>query len=325
VEAVVASSADGTEMLAGNYSGIGISTNSGALWSATTAPPTNWNAIASSGDGGKLAAVAANLSGVYTSTDSGVNWTLQTNGLATDLGFTHIASSADGSKLVAAAGGTTNGPIFTSTNSGVDWTQATNAPLARWYSVASSADGTKLLLCAFPGSVYLSADAGLTWSETSLPTNNWSSVAESADGTKMVALANSVNGLLGFGSGGIFTSTDSGTTWVSNNVPSGTWTFAAMSADGNEIIATTGAPALTGGIYVSQTTPAPQLQLAASDRDLLVSWIIPSMNFGLQQNSDLASTNWTDVTNLPVLNQTNLQNQVVLPPPDGNSFFRLMH
>ena len=134
---------------------------------------------------GKLAAVALNLSGVYTSTDSGVNWTLQTNGLASYSGFTDIASSADGTKLVAAAGGTTNGPIFTSTNLGVDWTQATNAPLARWYSVASSADGNKLLVCAYPGNVYLSTDAGLTWTETSLPTNNWNSVAESADGTKM--------------------------------------------------------------------------------------------------------------------------------------------
>ena len=323
LEAVVASSADGAEMLAGNYSGIDISTNSGALWSATTAPPTNWNAIASSADGGKLAAVALNLSGVYTSTDSGVNWILQTNGLATYSSFTHIASSADGSKLVAAAGGTTNGPIFASTNSGVDWTKATNAPLARWYSVASSADGNKLLVCAYPGNVYLSTDAGLTWTETSLPTNNWDSVAESADGTKMVALANSGLATVGTGGGGIFTSTDSGATWVSNNVPSWAWTCAAMSADGNEIIATTGAPALTGGIYVSQTTPAPVLDLSDPDNNTAISWLIPSLDFTLQQSPDLSS--WTAVTNLPVLNLTNLQNQVVLPPPAGNSFFRLLH
>jgi hypothetical protein len=49
------------------------------------------------------------------------------------------------------------------------------------------------------------------------------------------------------------------------------------------------------------------------------------MSFGLQQNSDLTTTNWTGVTNLPVLNLTNLHNQVVLPPAAGNSFFRLKH
>jgi hypothetical protein len=137
----------------------------------------------------------------------------------------------------------------------------------------------------------------------------------------MVALANSGISIFGAGIGGIYTSTNSGTTWISNNVPSGAWTCAAMSADGNEIISTIGGPSTTGGIYVSQTTPAPVLNLSASDN--VISWIIPSLDFTLQQSPDLM--NWTDVTNQPVLNLTNLQNQVSLPPTDGNSFFWLMH
>jgi len=324
----IASSADGTELVAALFSGpIYVSTNSGGNWTqATNAPIATWNAIASSADGAKLAAVAQNLSGVYTSTNSGVDWTFQTNGLLPYLGFDSIASSTDGSKLVATAGGTTNGPIFISTNAGVNWTQATNAPLARWYSVASSADGNSLIACAyFLGNVYLSPDAGATWIQTSLPTNNWNSVAESADGTKMVALANSGSAVFGTGSGGIYTSTDSGATWVSNNVPSWAWTCAAMSADGNEIIATIGAPSTSGGVYVSQTTPVPDLNIASSDGNRMVSWLIPSLDFGLQQNSDFTTTNWTNVTNQPVLNLTNLQNQVVLPPAAGNTFFRLKH
>jgi hypothetical protein len=76
-------------------------------------------------------------------------------------------------------------------------------------------------------------------------------------------------------------------------------------------------------IYVSQTTPSPELNLSASASDTAISWIIPSLDFTLQQSPDLSS--WTDVTNRPVLNLTNLQNQVVLPPPNGNSFFRLTH
>ena len=95
-----------------------------------------------------------------------------------------------------------------------------------------------------------------------------------------------------------------------------------MSADGNEFVASMGgSPSSPGGIYVSQTTPAPVLNLSALDN--VISWIIPSLDFNLQESPDLM--NWTDVTNPPALNLTNLQNQVTLPPPTGNSFFRPMH
>src|SRR5207247_763494 len=64
-----------------------------------------------------------------------------------------VASSADGTKLVAAGGDTYCGyfvcylylfPIYTSADPGVTWTQ-TSAPNNYWSSVASSADGTKLV------------------------------------------------------------------------------------------------------------------------------------------------------------------------------------
>ena len=241
-------------------------------------------------------------------------------------GFTsvvgYIASSADGLRLIAASATSVIGSLYVSTNAGTNWTKVTTAPTAHWYSVASSASGNQLLACSYPGNVYISTNGGVNWAQTMLPTNNWNSVAESADGTKAVALANSGSATFGTGSGGIFTSTNSGTTWVSNDMPSASWTCAAMSADGNEFIAAMGYPSTAGGIYVSQTTPAPVLNLSAPD-NTLISWLIPSLDFTLQQSPNLL--NWTDVTNQPVLNLTNLQNQVTLPPPDGNSFFRLMH
>ena len=52
-----------------------------------------------------------------------------------------VASSADGTKLVAAIQG---GQIYTSTNAGVTWT-AQNSGNHAWQCVASSADGTKLV------------------------------------------------------------------------------------------------------------------------------------------------------------------------------------
>jgi hypothetical protein len=41
----------------------------------------------------------------------------------------------------------------------------------------------------------------------------------------------------------------------------------------------------------------------------------------MQQSSDLSS--WTDVTNTPGLNLTDLQNEVILPPTGSNVFYRL--
>ena len=82
-----------------------------------------------------------------------------------------------------------------------------------------------------------------------------------------------------------------------------------MSADGNESVAV----ASNGGIWISQTinNSKPQLSVVFKNTSLVISWLIPSTNFVLQQSFDLA--NWSFVTNVPVLNLTNLQNQVTVP------------
>jgi len=55
----------------------------------------------------------------------------------------------------------------------------------------------------------------------------------------------------------------------------------------------------------------------------MLGWTVPSTNFVLQQSSNLNSTSWSVVTNLPVPNLTNLQNQVTLTSPVGTGFYRL--
>jgi len=58
----------------------------------------------------------------------------------------------------------------------------------RWNSVASSADGIKLVACAGWGRIYTSTDSGVSWTERMTDANrHWRSVASSADGTKLVA------------------------------------------------------------------------------------------------------------------------------------------
>ena len=136
------------------------------------------------------------------------------------------------------------------------------------------------------------------------------SIAMSADGTKMVTV-----GFL------VCTSTNSGMTWATNNLPAIHASAATISADGAKMVVTDKSP--SGAIYTSYPQPAstqPILNLKRTG-NFQLSWLMPSTNFTLQQSSDL--TNWTAVTNVPVLNLTNLQNQVSLPLPAGNVFFRL--
>jgi len=77
-------------------------------WTQTSAPINNWNSVASSADGSKLAA-AVNGGGIWSSADSGNTWT-QTS--APTNVWTSVSSSADGRKLAA----TFNGGIYTSSD-----------------------------------------------------------------------------------------------------------------------------------------------------------------------------------------------------------------
>ena len=123
----------------------------------------------------------------------------------------------------------------------------------------------------YPATIYISVDAGGSWLATAAPDRNWQAVASSADGSKLAAVASG------------------------------------------------------GEIFTLQTTLAPLLNITRSDTNILLSWTVPSMNLVLQENPDLATTNWTAVTNMPMLNFTNLQNQATVPLSPRNRFYRLKH
>ena len=99
--------------------------------------------------------------------------------------------------------------LFSSVDSAIAqiWTQATNAPSKTWWSVASSADGTKLVAAAYGGAIYTSPDSGVTWISNNVPVRNWFSVASSADGMRLVAVINVISTA---GAGGIYNSPDGG-------------------------------------------------------------------------------------------------------------------
>ena len=78
-----------------------------------------------------------------------------------------------------------------------------------------------------------------------------------------------------------------------------------------------------GQIYVSQSTPAPVLIAAGTSSGLMLSWVVPSTELVLQQDSELGTTNWTEWPMAPALNLTNLQNQVLISPLSSHGFYRL--
>lgn len=65
------------------------------------------------------------------------------------------------------------------------------------------------------------------------------------------------------------------------------------------------------------------MNITPTNGNLMLSWTVPSTNFVLQQDLDLTTTNWTDVTNTPTLNLTNLQDEVILSPIGSSGFYRL--
>jgi hypothetical protein len=148
----VASSADGTKLVAGGRDQVYTSADAGATWTSNIYSGNVDFSVASSADGSKLAAVTAGVNDgfgvIYLSTNSGMAWLKITNA-PTGVSFSCVASSADGTRLITGAGGRVGGPpdygpIYTSTNSGLTWV-TNNVPKNVWASVASSADGSKLV------------------------------------------------------------------------------------------------------------------------------------------------------------------------------------
>lgn len=341
----IAMSDDGTKLVAvvGNYSGasgpIYTSTNSGATWTSNNAPTKNWVAVCSSADGTKL---AANESSGSTWTNSGTTWTQTTPTGSSHLYPSSIASSPSGNILLAASIST--GKLYASTNWGQTWTSrgsayegcavsgdgtkmlaltlnayvSTNSG-ATWVlgtnvqselrAAAISVDGTRLFALGDVG-VWVSTNGGAYWYRSTAPSSGFGSIASSADGTHLILGRNGP-------SMSLYVSTDSGFTWTAANAPTNYWSAVASSADGNTVAAAING----GGIWIGRNAPAPQLNINPTGNRVGLSWTVPSSNFVVQSSQDLS--NWTSLTNKPVLNLTNLQNQLSLSSTNGNAFYRL--
>jgi len=229
-------SADGkTAFLSGSYKSNSLtyplfffSTNSELTWSPVAFPASIGN-VNISADGSKLMIIYATN---YVSTNSGVTWDAVTG----SRNFIAVASSADVKKMVGIFPGT-GGSIYVSTNFGATWKSTmTLGSSSAWYSVASSADGTKLYALAndpgtLIGTIYRSTNSGATWLSTAPSVTKFIDlygVASSADGKKAAVV----------GGGFIFTTTNAGASWIrQTQAPSKIYGCVTISADGTKITA----------------------------------------------------------------------------------------
>ncbi|MBA3773048.1 MAG: exo-alpha-sialidase [Ramlibacter sp.] len=110
---------------------------------------------------------------------------------------------------------------------GATWTERVPdaaSPTLKWAGTASSASGNRIAAIANPGGIYLSVDAGASWTRSTAPSGNWTQVLMSADGTRLAAIAGGV----------LHTSGDSGQTWVARTGPF--WQGVHVTDDGQRVV-----------------------------------------------------------------------------------------
>lgn len=130
-----------------------------------------------------------------------------------------------------------------------EWVDQASSGAREWRSIASSADGTKLVATVQNDYIYRSADSGTTWSElTGAGLHPWGDIASSADGTVLVAAHGAYSPAYSY----LRVSTDSGTTW-SELTGAGLhpWRSIAVSEDGTKMAAVTNENSTDGYVYTS--------------------------------------------------------------------------
>lgn len=234
--AAVASSADGTKLVAAESGGLlWTSVDAGTTWEARASAQT-WSAVASSADGRRL--VAAVTDGqIWISVNSGATWTPQAQARR----WRSVASSANGQRLVAAteparnlSGLNEKGQVWFSVDGGLHWTAGPE--LNGRGSVACSVNADRLIAAEFGGAVWISEDGGEHWSSRGSP-GTWVSVAASEEGTTLLAAPST---------GSLRLSVDAGATWNPTG-PSRAWSAVASSANGQRFVAAE----LSGRIWIS--------------------------------------------------------------------------
>lgn len=174
----------GSNVIAGTYSGIVVSTNDGGNWQQVEplSMPLDWVVTPNNSGGHDI--FGGGFNGVWVSTDYGYTW----SPLGLGGGIVQaMAATDDGANLFA--GGDPFG-VYRSTDHGATWTLVNDGLTDLRISALLSPDETNLF-AAGPGGVFLSADNGNNWSPVGTGlTTGVLSLAISNDGLTLIAGTN---------------------------------------------------------------------------------------------------------------------------------------
>jgi hypothetical protein len=197
----VALSNDGqTIVAAGAYGEISSSSDGGATWtySASLGIAGDWTCLAVSGDGNVIYA-GYNGSPLYRSLDKGVTWSTLSGGALTSGNkiIYGCATNYDGTRIgvsIYSAG------FLISTDSGATFSvlraELINSVTYVYGAVVFSDDGAKIALASLSGGaqpIFLSTDAGVSWTASSLPASSWVDLKATADGSTLIAIPSYTN------------------------------------------------------------------------------------------------------------------------------------
>jgi len=219
----------GSNIFAGNSSGVYLSSNNGDLWSCVDTGLVNKDVQC-------LASIGSNLfagtydGGVFLSSNNGLNWHSVNTGLISQNVYSLISS---GSNLFA---GTYGAGVFLSTNNGTSWTSANNGITSQnVYCFALSSSG---ILAGTEAGVFYSTNTGGSWTSIGLTNQYINSLTTS--GMNIIAATNY---------SGLYRSTNNGGSWVNSGFPG--YYVSTLITNGSLIFAGTGGNGTGYGIYMS--------------------------------------------------------------------------
>jgi photosystem II stability/assembly factor-like uncharacterized protein len=196
-------SVNGTNIFAGTYSGIYISTNDGKTWAQINNGLTSIS-ISSLAFIGNYIFAGTRDSGIFISTNEGQKWTQANNGLTNYLEHEVISLTVSGLNIFAFTGG----GLLRSTNNGISWTNL-GFNLLPINITALAISGNNNIFVGNVDGIYRSTDNGMDW-------NLMYNTGEVVGVPFLAANENNVFAV----AWDVMISTDNGTNWKSlGNIP----------------------------------------------------------------------------------------------------------
>jgi hypothetical protein len=178
-----------------------------------------------------------------------------------------------------------------------DWRTPSLAQTNR-VDILSSEDKTRIVvMVADNGPIYSSTNSGMTWTVINTPGKYEFPLTVDLNGGGFIAAAT------------LYPSPENQTQTATNS-PATNWYAVGSAPDGSKLV-----------ITEDPSQPAPVLSITHSGGGVVVSWPAAFTGFVLQENKDLSSMNWVDVTD-PV-KKVGEDNQVLVSSPADNNFYRL--